>query len=375
MALFAGTISGTSIDGVDVALLDIVANEKPQLLAAETFAYPEPLRSKLERTIIEPQCSFQQLGELDMAIGAFHADAINQLLNQTDIQRESVTAIGSHGQTIYHAPDALHPFSLQIGNPNLIAEKTGITTIADMRQRDMICGGQGAPMVPVFHQAMFGDKEIDRAIVNIGGIANITILPSAPQHPITGFDTGPGNTLLDSWIQRHHQKKYDAGGQWASQGQVNTALLDQLMTDSYFKRPIPKSTGREHFHLNWLQQHLDKLGTSLSPVDVQATLLVLTCNTIVQAITQHAEQAKEVIICGGGAHNAAMMSCLAALMPNRHVSDTTAFGINPDYVEAAAFAYLASLTTARLPGNIPTVTGASRPTILGGVYFSNQKQD
>jgi len=370
MALFVGVISGTSVDGIDTALLDIEANQTPRLIAAKTFDYPDTIKSAIHQLIKQPQCSLQMLGELDMALGSVYAEAILNLLLPTNYQPEDIAATGCHGQTIYHAPYAARPFSMQIGNANLIAELTGITTVSDMRQRDMVCGGQGAPMVPGFHEVMFRDATENRVIVNIGGIANITVLPADKNQPILGFDTGPGNTLMDAWIDHQLDKAYDANGNWADTGNSQNELLQQLLAEAYFSQPIPKSSGRELFHLEWLKQHLAQCSMSYAAEDIQATLLSLTCQTISDAIRQYAPDCQRVIICGGGAHNNILLQTLRNNLQPIAVDITSDHTVNVDFVEAAAFAWLASRTLNRQTGSIPSVTGAQRASILGGVYWS-----
>lgn len=370
MALFVGVISGTSVDGIDTAILDIEANQTPRLIAAKTFSYPATIESAIHQLIQQPQCSLPALGELDMALGNVYAQAVLNLLLTTEYQSDDIAAIGCHGQTIYHAPYAAHPFSMQIGNANLIAELTGITTVADMRQRDMVCGGQGAPMVPGFHDVMFRHITENRVIVNIGGIANITVLPADKSQPILGFDTGPGNTLLDAWIDHRSGKSYDANGDWAATGNSQPELLQQLLDEAYFSLPVPKSSGRELFHLDWLKQRLAQCSTSYAAEDIQATLLSLTCQTITDAITQYAPDCHRVIICGGGAHNNLLMQTLRNNLQPIAVDTTRDHTLDVDFVEAAAFAWLASRTLNRQTGSIPSVTGAQRASILGGVYWS-----
>ncbi|HET8808585.1 MAG TPA: anhydro-N-acetylmuramic acid kinase [Methylophaga sp.] len=370
MALFIGVISGTSVDGIDTALLDIEANQPSRLLAAKTFAYPVTIRSAIHQLIKQPQVSLQALGELDMALGRVYADAIMNLLHMADIQPSKISAIGCHGQTIYHAPYAKHPFSMQIGNANLIAELTGISTVADMRQRDMVCGGQGAPMVPGFHEKMFYDETENRVIVNIGGIANITVLPADKTKAILGFDTGPGNTLMDAWIENQLGKAFDANGDWAASGTSDAELLENLLDEAYFSLPVPKSSGRELFHFDWLQQRLARYEQSYSAEDVQATLLKLTARTIAESIHQYAPDCQRAIICGGGAHNDHLMQALQDYLPSVVVDKSDQHGMDVDFVEASAFAWLASRTLNRQSGSIPSVTGAQRPSILGGIYWS-----
>jgi len=370
MALFIGVMSGTSLDGIDIAIIDF-ADDSMQLLAAETFPFSDSLRLDLLKLINSGRTHLQQLGQIDMALGHAYSDAILQLLSETHIKAEDINAIGCHGQTIYHAPDAAYPFSMQIGNAHVVAEKTGIDTIADFRQRDMVLGGQGAPLVPAFHQALFHDAKCNRVIANIGGIGNITVLPADSTQPVSGFDTGPGNVLLDQWYQQHHNDLYDENGQWARDGEVNQALLKLLMSDPFLRQSAPKSTGREHFNLNWLTEKLTEFDTPIKARAVQKTLLQMTANSISDAILQYAAETDEVYVCGGGAHNAVLMQALTNALPTMSVDTTAALGLAPDWVEACAFAWLAKQTIQHQTGNLPAVTGASKPTILGAVYSSN----
>lgn len=370
MALFVGVISGTSVDGIDTALISIAPNQAPELIAAETFAYPETLQQAIHQLIEHPQCSLQTLGHLDMALGHVYAEAILNLLLKAGYTASDISAVGCHGQTIYHAPYAAHPFSMQIGNPNLIAELTGITTIADMRQRDMVCGGQGAPMVPGFHEVLFRHNTENRVVVNIGGIANITVLAADNAQPVLGFDTGPGNTLMDAWIQDQQGKAYDANGAWGATGESQPALLEKLKDEAYFSLPVPKSSGRELFHLDWLKNRLSQCEQSFKAEDIQATLLALTSETIADAIRQFAPDNHRVIICGGGAHNATLMQSLRNTLTPMLVETSNEHGLDVDFVEASAFAWLASRTLNKQTGSLPSVTGAQRASILGGVYWS-----
>ncbi|HXZ46380.1 MAG TPA: anhydro-N-acetylmuramic acid kinase [Pseudolabrys sp.] len=267
-----------------------------------------------------------------------------------------------------HRPRAAHPFTLQIGNPSVIAERTGITTVADFRARDMAAGGEGAPMVPAFHRYVLRSTKQNRTIINIGGIANVTYLPGDESQPVAGFDTGPGNTLLDQWIARHRAHPHDEGGQWAASGRLSNALLEYLLKDSFFESPPPKSTGREYFNMEWLDQRLQKISVPPDAADIQATLLQLTALTIARAIRRFLPQTQEAYVCGGGAHNRELMKALAEQLPGVPVATTEALGLHPDWVEASAFAWLAHQTLAGLPGNLPSVTGARHAVIVGGIY-------
>ena len=318
--------------------------------------------------------SLDLLGQADNALGELFADAALALLSACGISPQQITAIGSHGQTVRHRPPSKkqsQPFTLQIGDPNIIACRTGITTVADFRRADMAAGGQGAPLAPAFHKHIFSDPRQNRVIVNIGGIANITWLPARGE--AIGFDTGPGNRLLDYWVQRHHNKPYDENGQWAAQHTLNSSLLNSLKSHPFFSEQAPKSTGREDFNKQWLDEILKQQGKSLSPGDVQATLLALTAETINEAIASLPDLANEVYICGGGANNNELMDHLQTALAPISVKSTAALGIDPNQVEALAFAWLAKRTMADQVGNLPTVTGAREEVVLGGIYPGKSK--
>ena len=361
-----GVMSGTSLDGVDVAIVDFDNLGSCQLIAAKTFSFPVVIHAQLHALISQPQCHLQVLGDLDTALGRFIGQVIQQFLIEQKIGPELVSAIGSHGHTLFHSPNNDTPFSLQIGNASVIAELTGITTIADFRQRDIAAGGQGAPLVPAFHAELFSAPNQPRAIVNIGGIANITLLDK--NQPILGFDTGPGNGLLDAWISLHQQQAYDDKGDWAASGRCHQGFLSQMLTDPYFHEPIPKSTGREYFNLKWLEQQLENFGEDLIAVDIQATLLELTAQTISLDIQRYCNTVEAVYICGGGVHNQRLIQSLQQLLSNKRVMSTEQLGLHPDWVEATAFAWLAHRTLNKQTSNLPSVTGACRAVILGAIY-------
>lgn len=359
--LYIGLMSGTSADGIDAALVDF-NQPHPKLLHSYYYKYPTDLRQNILGLCQPGNDEIKRMGELDVLLGKIFADAVNHLLQESQTPAKHIRAIGSHGQTIRHYPDKR--FTLQIGDANIIAIKTGITTIADFRRRDIAEGGQGAPLVPAFHQAIFAKEGSQRAVANIGGIANVTLLPDDNQ-TILGFDTGPGNTLLDAWIEKHLQQAYDKDGAWAKQGKVNEPLLDKLLADPYFKLSPPKSTGREYFNLPWLESYLS---FSLSPEDVQATLVALTARTISNSIKKYFTHQADIFICGGGAHNPVLIESLKNYAAPFSVYSTQELGVTPDWVEAMAFAWLAKQTLTGNPGNIPAVTGARRAVILGGIY-------
>ncbi len=365
--LYLGLISGTSADGIDAALLELEPH--PRVVAAATYPYPEPLRETLVALIARQRTprGVEELADLDASVGVCFAEAALALLAAAGVPASAVRAVGSHGQTISHRPDAKPPHTWQIGDPSRIAERTGITTVADFRRRDVAAGGQGAPLVPAFHAACFRSVMEDRAVLNLGGIANLTILPAATSAPVRGFDCGPGNALLDEWTRRHLGQPYDRHGVWAASGRVDAALLASLLSDPFLARPPPKSTGREYFNLHWLSGRHPGLG-ALDPADVQATLLEFTARASADALLRHAAESRRVLVCGGGQRNARLMDRLTALLAPRMVESTAAHGIDPDFVEAAAFAWLAAATLAGRPGNLPEVTGASGPRILGAIY-------
>jgi anhydro-N-acetylmuramic acid kinase len=283
----------------------------------------------------------------------------------------AVKAIGSHGLTVRHQASGAYPFSLQIGDPNRIAHITGITTVADFRRRDVAAGGQGAPLVPVFHAAAFRSAEENRVVLNLGGIANITVLPADPASPVIGFDAGPGNGLLDFWMQRHKGQNYDTGGAWAARGRVIPDLLRALRDEPYFSLPPPKSTGKELFNPSWLGGKIRDFAAT-EPVDVQATLAELTALSVAEAIGQYASETRRLLVCGGGTHNADLLGRLRLLV-GCPVESTEKFGIAPDWVEAMAFAWLARQTLLGQPGNLMEVTGANTPVVLGGIYPGNYR--
>jgi anhydro-N-acetylmuramic acid kinase len=292
--------------------------------------------------------------------------ATQGLLAEAGCQPAEIIAIGSHGQTIRHIPEGEYRTSFQIGDPNLIAELTGITTVADFRRRDMAAGGQGAPLVPAFHNQVFRASGINRVILNIGGIANITILPGDEEDPVSGFDTGPGNGLMDAWIFKHQGKQFDLNGEWAASGRVRPDLMDQMLADPYFSQAAPKSTGKEYFHLDWLKKHLPKKAKA---EDIQASLCELTAMTISQAIQQTAPATDEIYVCGGGAHNPHLIQRLNELHKPVNVTSTSELGLSPDWVEATCFAWLAKQTLHQQAANLPSVTGARHNVVLGGIYW------
>jgi anhydro-N-acetylmuramic acid kinase len=364
-ALYLGLISGTSADGIDVALASF--EPAPKLHAALTHPYPQALRRRiLDLAQGDGQIALDELGALDIEIARVFAEAARRLLEQRGIAANDVCALGSHGQTVRHRPAGATPYTLQLGDPNVIAEQTGVTTVADFRRRDVAAGGQGAPLAPAFHAAMLGNDRA-RVVLNLGGIANITVLSASAADAILGFDTGPASCLLDAWTERHLGKPFDRNGEFAASGQVDKGLLARMLDDPYFALPPPKSTGREVFHRAWLQQQLGS--HAIAPADVQATLLALTVQTIADAIRRHAAGAREVLVCGGGVHNTTLMAALAATLAPRPVRSIAEHGIDPDFVEAMLFAWLARERLRDHPAaDVARVTGARGARVLGGIY-------
>ncbi|TKI05652.1 anhydro-N-acetylmuramic acid kinase [Martelella alba] len=360
---YVGVMSGTSLDGVDVVLAAI-----DEYTVAQQASHTHPIPLALKQQVLAmnqgQSVTLSQFGELDTRLGILFGEAVSKMLSDYHINPRDITAIGCHGQTVWHQPGGENACTLQIGDNNRVAALTGITTVGDFRRRDLAFGGQGAPLVPGFHHALLGHPAERRMVLNIGGIANLTLL--LPGLPIRGYDTGPGNMLMDAWIWRHQGKPYDRDGEWARSGTVHQGLLRRLLVDPYFALPAPKSTGREYFNMAWLKHHLDMFG-SLSPADVQATLAELTAQSIAQQILLSGG-CEHVLVCGGGARNVLVMSRLSALLPGIEVSPTDKYGVRGDDMEALAFAWLAFRTLSGLPGNLPSVTGASRETILGAIY-------
>ena len=362
---YIGLMSGTSVDGIDAALVSIPAGGLPSLVAAHQHPLPAAVRDAIQALIQPGPNEIEREGELDVQLGHLFAQAANTLLAKSGVSSSKIRAIGSHGQTIRHRPRGPHPFTRQIGNPSVIAEETGITTVADFRARDLAAGGEGAPLVPAFHHGLFRKTGVNRVIVNIGGIANLTWLPATEDSAVLGFDTGPGNTLLDQWISRNRNLPYDRDGAWAASGRIQQEQLARLLADDYFAKAPPKSTGREHFNLAWLEQQL--IGNP-APEDIQATLTELTAVSIAGEINHLPDKPAEIYVCGGGTHNRHLLARLHKLLTGIPVATTERLGFDPDWVEAAAFAWLAHQTLEEQPGNVPTVTGAKRAVILGGIY-------
>lgn len=353
-------MSGTSLDGIDAVLVDL-SQPKPLQLAKYYLPFDDTLKNALLALHLPSHNELHQAQVIGNQLARMYAAAVAPLLAQAKSSNKEVKAVGCHGQTIRHCPGL--GYSLQIGNAALLAELTGITVVSDFRSRDIAAGGQGAPLVPAFHDHVLRHPDIHRVIVNIGGISNLTSLP--PRAATSGFDCGPGNLLMDAWCMQHLGKPYDNNGAWAASGKVLPALLEQMLTEPFFALPPPKSSGRDLFNIAWLQSKLQ--GNEVA-ANVQATLLELTCRSIALAIQNHCPGAKEIYLCGGGAHNQTLHNRLAALLPDSSVKTTNTLGVDGDYLEAIAFAWLAQQALHGKPANLPLVTGAKHPCILGAVY-------
>lgn len=361
--LFIGLISGTSVDGVDAALVRFAP--RLEVLHARTYPYDDALAADVLRlSQADASLHLDEMGRLDTRLGEALARSALLLLDEAGVAAADIAAIGSHGQTLRHGPTGPHPFTLQLGDANVIAERTGACTVADFRRRDVAAGGQGAPLVPAFHAAMFGGSGEDRAVLNLGGIANLTLLPA--DGVVRGFDTGPGNGLMDAWVLQHRGQRYDRGGAFAAQGEVDSSLLQALLAEPWLALPPPKSTGRDLFHVEWLQARLGD--TPRRPEDVQATLCRFTARTVMDALRASLPGCRRLLVCGGGVHNASLQAALAGEWPGLAIESTASQGLDPDFVEALAFAWLARETLAGRPGNLPAVTGAKGPRVLGSIF-------
>jgi anhydro-N-acetylmuramic acid kinase len=343
------------------------SGNSPVLVSTHTQPWPDNLLNDLHASRKLEDDELDRLDALDTVIGKHFADATNQLLKKTGIASKDIVAIGSHGQTLRHRPDAEQPFSLQLGNAEVITQQTGINVVSDFRTADIKAGGQGAPLAPAFHEAVFRSQNQARAVLNIGGIANLTLLPADNAEPVTGFDSGPGNTLMDAWIKKIKNKRYDVDGEFAASGQVNETLLKSFLSDAYFEKTPPRSTGFEDFNLNWLNAHMkDKLPEQ----NVQATLCELTARSISDAVKRYANSITRLLVCGGGVHNRYLMTRIKHYLNNCAVESTETLGLHPDWVEAMAFAWLARRTLNGLTGNLPSVTGARKAVVLGSITYA-----
>ncbi len=361
-ACFLGLISGTSADGIDAAVLSVAPTVR--VLAARTTPYPMGLRETVLRVSqADAKLDLDAFGALDTAIGHAFADAAIALIAEAGLTPADIRAIGSHGQTLRHRPRPPHRFTLQVGDPNVIAERTGIDVVADFRRRDVAAGGEGAPLMPAFHAAVLGHAAEARAVLNLGGIGNLTLLPA--QGAVRGFDTGPANGLMDAWCLEHTGATFDRDGQWAARGHALPDLLQRCLAEPWLALSPPKSSGRDQFHLDWLRA---RLRGDERPEDVQATLAAFSAESIVMALQATQPDTKRVIICGGGVHNTTLMARLAERLPGVTVESSARHGLDPDAVEAAGFAWLAWQTVEGRPGNRPEVTGAAGPRVLGALY-------
>ncbi len=366
-------MSGTSLDGVDVALVQFAPGAAPRLVHAHHQPYPETLKQAVLAVCQGQPVTLAAVGALDVQVARAYAQAVQALLQQAGVQAQQVQVLGAHGQTVHHQPVGEERFSTQLGDPNTLAVATGITVVADFRRRDMALGGQGAPLAPGFHDQVLRHQSRTRVVLNGGGIANISVL--VPGQPCLGYDTGPANMLMDAWVQQYRGQPFDADGAWAGQGRVNGPLLQRMLADPYFAAPPPKSTGREHFSWAWLQHQLAAVPPgqavpavpAVPAVDVMRTLLELSAVSVAQAVASHAA-AGELLVCGGGARNGLFTQRLAQLMPGWQVAPTDAYGVPAQWMEAMAFAWFAHCTLAGVPASVPSVTGARRPCVLGGVY-------
>ncbi len=364
---YIGLISGTSTDAIDAVAVDI--DSANNIIQQASLAYPlaDNLRDEIF-SIQEKSTDLEQVGQLDTKLGEAFADAALELINTQKLDQQNILAIGSHGQTVKHNPNCSHPYTLQLANPNIIAEKTNITTVADFRRRDIAAGGQGAPLVLAFHQAWLG-KHANSVVLNMGGIANLTVLADQATQPRLGFDTGPANTLIDAWSRKHLKQAFDNNGQWAKSGAVNQQLLSSLLKHPYFRKVPPKSADISQFNINWLENFLRMFPDTPSQ-DVAATLIELTIISIKDAISAWAHGTKQVIACGGGCRNEYLMQQLAKRIYPIRLTTTAEFGIEPDWIEATAFAWLARQTLLKKPGNAHHSTGATHACVLGGVYYA-----
>jgi len=360
MSLYIGLMSGTSMDGIDAALVDMTNHS---FIQGITRPYSKDVKQQLDDVLSGAWSGPGALSQLNTLIGKEFGLASLQLLEESKRQAKDIVAIGSHGQTLFHDTSVAIPYTLQVGCAHTIAEMTGITVVADFRTRDLVAGGQGAPFAPIYHQAVFRQHGFPLAVVNIGGIANISCLNS--EHDLSGYDTGPGNCLMDAWIFKHQQKNYDKHGEWASSGQVIAPLLSQILEDEYFHRPLPKSVGKEYFSCAWLANYLNE---NWRPVDVQATLLHVTAVSIANAVKSMSTAPSQVLLCGGGVHNRALCQVLSDQLPELDVLSTEALNVSPDYLEAMMFAWFADNALQNKAINLHGVTGAKRPTVLGAIY-------
>jgi len=363
--LFVGVMSGTSMDAVDAVVVELTETA-PRLIAQSHCDWPTTLRERLQALAAGSPIEAKAFALLDREVGEFFARVVCGMLQAHSIDPARIEAIGCHGQTVAHAPEDRFASTLQIGDANVLAENTGITAVNDFRRRDMAAGGQGAPLAPAFHAAILRDASEDRVVLNLGGIANVTLLPADRGLPVVGFDTGPANCLMDGWIGRWQGLPFDRDGEWAASTQPDTELLAHLRADPYFAKPPPKSTGTQYFSARWLEKKLSE--TRQRPAaGVQSTLLALTCGTVADAIREHAPATGRILVCGGGAYNGHLIQQLGERL-DVPIESTAGYGVDPEWMEAMAFAWLAERALDGLPGNLPSVTGAIGPRILGAVH-------
>ncbi len=368
-ALYIGLMSGTSIDGID-SVIALIGPTHFEIINNDSIPFPAATKAKLAELCHAQNASINEMGSLNTECGRLLGHAVKTLLKKSQISADDICAIGSHGQTIRHAPKTANPFSIQLGDASVIAEECGITTISDFRMADIASGGHGAPLVPAFHHAVFRSEKSHRAIINIGGISNITLLPQDSNADVTGYDIGPGNTLMDQWTLNKTGKPFDDNGAWAKSGQVDTALLEATLSEPYFTANGPKSTGRELFNLEWLEAQLIKTNAPVTDCDIQATLAELSAITIARAISDSSPHGDilDVYLCGGGVKNSYLVERIQHHTPQIALRTTSSLNMDPQLVEAAAFAWLAYRTYNGLPGNMPCVTGAKKSKVLGGIF-------
>ena len=365
--LYIGLMSGTSLDGIDCSLVSF-DQDPPRSEYSITIPFSDPLRRQLTTISRDGKLTLIQLGEINANLAIEYANAIDQCVNNNGVSKQDISAIGCHGQTVWHSPDSKPPFTIQLGDPGKLSALTNLPVVADFRRKDIALGGQGAPLAPAFHNEVFRSPKSDRIILNLGGIANITLLPSNPDQPVSGFDTGPANTLLDNWINKTSSIPFDHNGEWASSGQINMELLDRMLSkEPYFSSPAPKTTGTEYFSRRWLDTYTRS--STLPAQDIQATLVELTVTTIANDIKRLNTNQPECFVCGGGASNDYLMQRLKQKLAKSTIATTASLGVDPNFVEAIAFAWLAKQTLNGLHGNLPSVTHASRAAILGGIYW------
>lgn len=360
MDFYIGLMSGTSMDGIDAALIQLPSNK---LIHGITKKYSKETKTMLEELVLTQHTSLGKLSHLNSLIGVEFANAVKQVLDESGYAASAITAIGSHGQTVCHDTKAAFPYTLQLGCAHTISFLTEIDVVADFRTKDLVNGGQGAPFAPLYHQELFAQYDEHVAIVNVGGIANVSFIN--PGQQIRGWDVGPGNCLMDAWIALHQNKEYDSQGRWAAQGELIQPLLDKFLADPFFLQAAPKSLGKEYLSLEWLKQYLKP---EYSPIDIQTTLLELTAKGIAKSILETEPGIQRLYLCGGGTHNTQLINRLSHLLPNIEVSSVNDLGVNPDFLEAMMFAWLASQTINSIAVDLRSITGSKKKAILGAIY-------